>query len=163
MKGAKLLLTAGVVALIAYALYNTLQPASSVEGLVQSAKESGSPKRIVKALASHDQKERLKAVQALFVVQTDEAIKLLEKATEDKSTVVRVAIVLNVSDLPERKALSIILRLLDDREFGIVRDSIAALQKFTGRDYGFRFEASTEEKAAVIAQCKHDINERLKR
>jgi hypothetical protein len=67
-----------------------------------------------------------------------------------------------LQSLPEQKALPLISQLLDDKEFGIVRDAITALEKLTGSKYDFRFEASPQEKAAIIAQCKGEIGKRLK-
>ena len=151
-----------VTAAVVLVLYKYLQPSLSIESLIDSAKRSGSLNGIEKVLASHDQKERLKAVQALHVLQTDEAIRLLERATEDNTILVRLVIVQGLQDLPEQKALPLISRLLDDREFGIVRDAISALEKHTETKYNFHFEATREEKAAIIAQCKRDISERLK-
>lgn len=157
-----LLLACVALVVVAFALYQALKPRPTVEVLVQSAKRDTSYRELERALESDDPKQRLTAVQALLELQTDEAFKLLEKATGDRSTVVRVAIVQGLETLPEQRALPIILNLLDDREFGITRDAITALQRITTNNYDFRFEAPPDERLAVITQCKRDIRERLK-
>ncbi len=157
-----LLLACVALAVVAFALHQALKPRPTVEVLVQSVKRDASYRELERALESDDPKQRLPAVQALLELQTDEAFKLLEKATGDRSTVVRVAIVQGLQTLPEQRALPIILNLLDDREFGITRDAITALQRLTTNNYDFRFEAPPDERLAIITQCKRDIRERLK-
>jgi hypothetical protein len=157
-----LLLACVALAVVAFALHQALKPRPTVEVLVQSVKRDASYRELERALESDDPKQRLTAVQALLELQTDEAFRLLEKATGDRSTVVRVAIVQRLQTLPEQRALPIILNLLDDREFGITRDAITALQRLNTNNYDFRFEAPPNERLAVITQCKRDIRERLK-
>lgn len=158
----KLALAAAALVLVAYILYRALQPAVTVDSLIQSVNRDASYQKLERALESNNAKDRLKAVKALLILQTDEACDLLGKAARDTSVVVRVALVQGLQSLPERKALPLILQLLDDKEFVIVRGAINALEKKTGSKYEFRLESSPEEKTAIIAQCKRDIVERLK-
>jgi len=148
--------------LIAFILYKSLRPLPSVEALIQSVNRDSDYRELRHALESRDSEERLRAVHALLALQTNDAFKLLRTAVSDQSTVIRVTIVGHLQDFPEQKAIPLIMILLDDREFGIQRDAIAVLQKITGKNYNFRFEASPEEKADIIIRCKRDINERLK-
>lgn len=158
----KLVLATAAVGLVACLLYQVSRPPTTVGSLIQSVKQDASYVKLECAIESDNQKERLAAVQALLYLQTDEAFKLLEKATTDRSTVVRVAIVQRLRNLPQQKALPLIQKLLDDKEFGVVRDAVAALGTHTGNNYIFRFEAPPEEKSAVVERCKRDITERLK-
>lgn len=158
----KLALAAAALVLVAYTLYRALQPPVPPEKLVQSVNRSGSYRKLERALESNDVKYRISAVKALLILQTDEACRILKKAARDKAVVVQVALVQGLQSLPERKALPLILELLDNEQFVIVRGAINALEKITGSKYDFRLESSPEEKAAIIAQCKRDIVERLK-
>jgi HEAT repeat protein len=141
--------------IIAYEIHNAFQPATTEE-LITAASQ-GSFIEVKSALASKDPKARIQAVQALTSLGTDEAFSLLEIATHDKATVVRVALVNRLSSVPEKKALPILKELIDDHEFGVARDAIIIIQKITGKDYHFRFDASPQEKSQIIAECKHDI------
>lgn len=157
----KLLLSTVVVFLVVYVLYETFHPPITAESLIKSINQHDSYEKLEHALESNDIDNRLAAVKALFILNTEEAFKLLRIAVDDPATVVRVAIVNRIRDLPEKWALRLILMLLDDREYGIVRDSIATLEMYTGKDYNFRFGVSASEKALVIEECRQDIYERL--
>lgn len=146
---------------VAFALFQLMKPPPTVEVLVQSVKRDASYRGLERALESNDPKRRLTAVNALLKLHTDESFKLLEKATGDRSIVVRVAIVHGLQTLPEKYSLYLILKLLDDREYGVVRDAITALQRINAINYDYRFEAAPDEKLAIIMQCKRDIHERL--
>ena len=133
-------------------------PLKTVEGLIKTA-EHGSYSSLEKALNSNEPKNRIHAVQALLYLQTDEALKVLKSATRDQNVIVRSALVQGLNKIPKKKALPLLLILLDDREFSIVREALKTVKSHTGKNYLYTFEATTEQKLKVILECKQDIQE----
>jgi hypothetical protein len=156
-----LLIVLAFVVLVVVGLRLHYSAEVSVETLVERVRDTGSYATLEKLVTSANHKDRLRALHASLILQTDEAFRFLQQLTADRTVLVRVALVSRLDSLPETHALPLILKLLDDPHPAVARDAVLALQHFTGKDYGLPPDPSPEDRARVLSRCKRDIRESL--
>ena len=108
--------------------YSTDQLVSSMRaghyGLVNLALQSGA-------------KQRMKAAKALSVVATPKAVSLLLQLADDPDYLVRLNTMSDLSNLTEKDAVSLLMKLTSDSNLTVVSFAMRHAEEFTRTPYGF--------------------------
>lgn len=151
-----------IIALAVWNIYRRLVPCPSASELVEKVKENGSYRVIEHYLRHKNYKVRVTAVHALCNLGTDQAVKLLEKACDDPSPIVKIAILSDLDKLKIRDRLILIDKLLGNSQESLIQKiAILQLQKITKVNYGYLRSLPYEEGQRIVAMCRKEIRKML--